>query len=159
MEEGDRSNISNYRPIAILPNFSKIFEQILHARLSYCIKPFISTQQHGFYTGRSTLSNLAEVTQFICESLDRQHQVDVIYTDLAKAFDTVDHCILISKLSSLGFNTTITDLILSYLSNRSCYVCYNGFCSDVFTASSGVPQGPILDLYCLTYTSTIFCYH
>lgn len=140
-KKGSRSDIQNYRPVAILSSCSKIFEHLLQRRLYDCIRCYISPQQHGFMRGRSTISNLAEVTQYISSCIDSHEQVDVLYTDFAKAFDTIDHGILLSKLAWLGFSTGITDLIASYLDNRSCYVCYNGYDSTIFTACSGVPQG------------------
>ena len=85
-----------------------------------------------------------QICQYISSSLDTGHQVDVIYTDLSKAFDSIDHRKLILKLRSFGFNPSFCELISSYLDQRSFYVLYNGFSSISLPCPSGVPQGSIL---------------
>lgn len=104
----------------------------------------ISSDQHGFMKGRSTVSNLVCKAQFLCESLDRGNQVDVIYTDLSKAFDRLDHSILISKLDNFGFSYPLLRLTQSYLQDRHQFVQYRGYKSISFWQKSGVPQGSIL---------------
>ena len=137
----DKSQIGNYRPIAILSNFSKIFEQVIYSAIFGGVQSVLSPDQHGFMPKRSTTTNLACITQFISEALDGGGQVDVIYTDFAKAFDRVDHGILLNKLDALGMNAPSLALMASYLRNRVCAVHYNGFKSYDFIPTSGVPQG------------------
>jgi hypothetical protein len=79
-KNGDKSDITNYRPIAIINNFAKIFEFILFERIYHHISSNISVNQHGFMARRSTVTNLVSTTQFLCESLDAHGQVDVIYS-------------------------------------------------------------------------------
>lgn len=143
-KSGDHCDIRTYRPITLLSNFAKVFEHLLHSRLFQNIKSQLSNNQHGFFPGRSTITNLVEVTQYISDCLDRRRQVDVIYTDFSKAFDTVNHSLLIHKLDDLGFSGEVTDLMRSYFDSRFCYVHYNGFTSSSFKITSGVPQGSIL---------------
>ena len=143
-KSGDRNNIAQYRPIVLSSNFSKLFEMVLNDYLSAHTKPYISPYQHGFRGGRSTVSNLMSVSQFIASILDTSGQVDVIYTDFAKAFDRLDHGLLIKKLASFGFNHNLLVLLKSYLLNRRLTVQYCGFKSLELSASSGVPQGSIL---------------
>lgn len=100
--------------------------------------------QHGFVRGKSTLTNLFHVTQFISENLDVNIQVDVIYTDFSKAFDRLDHEILLSKLRIAGLSPLLLTFFQSYLSDRTQYVEYRGFKSVEIQAISGVPQGSIL---------------
>lgn len=162
-KHGSKTCISNYRPINILSTCSKVFEQLLYVKMYNFVKPYISMHQHGFMSNKSTTTNLVEITQFISDALDNRQQVDVIYTDFAKAFDTIDHRILISKMSAIGFSSPATDLILSYLENRSCYVHYNGYSSNMFTASSGVAQGskigPLLfNIYINDLLSLVDCH-
>lgn len=133
--------MENYRPIAILNNFSKIFEQVIYQSILYNVRPYISDHQHGFLPGRSTVSNLATLSQDISEILDKRGQVDVIYTDFSKAFDTLPHDLLLEKLSSMGAAPSVIKLFRSYLSHRLNYVHYNGFRSCEFITTSGVPQG------------------
>ena len=121
-KSGDKHNIQNYRPIAIISNFSKLFESILSNVLYRHVSPMISTCQHGFIKGRSTSTNLCEYVQFISNALEARTQVDVIYTDLSKAFDTVKHDVLINKLLSFGICNNLLNLFRSLLLNREQYV-------------------------------------
>ncbi|KAJ3639217.1 hypothetical protein Zmor_004085 [Zophobas morio] len=99
-------------------------------------------------TNRSTVTNLVCLTQSLCEVVDKGGQMDVIYADFSKAFDSINHDILLQKLSSFGFSLKLMNLISSYLSNRSNFVFFNGFESDNYVSTSGVPQrsnlGPLL---------------
>lgn len=140
-KKGNESILKNYRPISILNNFSKVFEQVIYSSLITNISKYISPHQHGFLPGRSTVTNLVSITQYISQHLDRHGQVDVIYTDLSAAFDSIDHGLLLLKLSALGMCPNFIKLIASYLRNRLNYVQYNGFCSTEFVSTSGVPQG------------------
>lgn len=141
LKDGNPSDIKNYRPIAILSNFAKVFEMTVYTILFSKVRNFISPNQHGFVTSRSTLTNLAEFTQFVSSNIDNRGQVDVVYTDFSKAFDKVNHGLLIYKLDHLGFSNSLLRLFRSYLSQRKLYVSYNGFKSNTFIATSGVPQG------------------
>ena len=91
--------------------------------------------------GRSTVTNLMEITQYLSHAIDNRGQVDVIYTDFAKAFDSINHKILISKLRCLGFSEGLILFFQSYLNHRQQYVAHGGYTSDLFTVHSGVPQG------------------
>ncbi|XP_043468329.1 uncharacterized protein LOC122502374 [Leptopilina heterotoma] len=93
-KSGDKTDCKNYRPIAIIPNFAKIFEFTIKQTLNNAIKSIVSENQHGCITKRSTTTNLAIITHFITKSLQLGYQVDVIYLDFAKAFDSIDHTIL-----------------------------------------------------------------
>lgn len=104
----------------------------------------ISINQHGFMRGRSTVTNLTCLTQFLCESLDKRCQVDVVYTDFSKAFDRLDHYLLLKKLESFGLSDSLIMVVRSYLCNRLQYVQHRGFKSSNFLQQSGVPQGSIL---------------
>lgn len=143
-KKDSRTDITNYRPITIINNFSKAFELALYQEFYVHVNEQICANQHGFVAGRSTVSNLVCVTQFISEVLDDNGQVDVIYTDFSKAFDRLDHGILLRKLSDFGFNRNLVNFIFSYLKNRKQCVQYHGYKSDEITASSGVPQGSVL---------------
>jgi hypothetical protein len=143
-KNGDKSDITNYRPIAIINNFAKIFEFILFERIYHHISSKISVNQHGFMARRSTVTNLVSTTQFLCESLDAHGQVDVIYMDLSKAFDRVNHRLLLYKLDDFGLSDGLILLIESYLQERVQFVQYRGFRSESFSQTSGVPQGSVL---------------
>lgn len=143
-KKGDKSDISNFRAISIICNFAKVLEILLHEIIYNDVNKKISIHQHGFMKGRSTTTNLLCVTQYICEILDDQSQADVVYTDFSKAFDRLDHKMLLNKLENIGLPDNIVCLFRSYLSNRIQYVVFNGFKSAEYLATSGVPQGSIL---------------
>ncbi|CAH0558572.1 unnamed protein product [Brassicogethes aeneus] len=82
------------------------------------IKCILSPHQHGFFERRSTLSNLTVFTQYVAEGIDNRDQIDVIYTDFKKAFDQIDHFVLMSKLEQIGFSNNLIKLFESYLINR-----------------------------------------
>lgn len=138
---GDKASVSNYRPVAILSSPAKLFELIIHKYIYSQVEPFIIDQQHGFRSGRSTVSNLMVFTEYISQALDSNNQVDVSYNDFAKAFDSVDPLILLNKLDQFGFSAKLLYLFLSYFSNRQQYVTYGIFQSSNFITNSGVPQG------------------
>ena len=93
-----------------LCNFGKLFETVIHTQ--------IFENQHGFFSGRSTVTNLVSIIQFIANALNKSGQVDVIYTDFSKAFDKLDHDLLLKKLSNFGFDCKLLALLSSYLVAR-----------------------------------------
>lgn len=143
-KKGEKNNIANFRPISIICNFCKGLEILLHDTIYPNIKNQLSIHQHGFVKGRSTTSNLICITQSISEAIDQRNQMDVIYTDFSKAFDTLDHAILLKKMSGFGFSHSLLVFFQSYLLGRKQYVAYSGFRSVEYLATSGVPQGSIL---------------
>jgi Reverse transcriptase (RNA-dependent DNA polymerase). len=94
--------------------------------------------------GRSTVTNLVCITQFISEAIDRGSQVDVVYTDFSKAFDRLDHGLLMDKLSAFGLSSDFLELMKSYFTGRTQFVQISGVKSTEFAQTSGVPQGSIL---------------
>lgn len=140
-KKGDKSCVDNYRPIAVLSNFAKVYESVIYSCIYSNIKSQISDYQHGFIRSKSTVTNLVSISQFISCELDKRGQVDVIYTDFSSAFDTVNHQTLLLKLSAFGCSPSLFTLLHSYLTGRSSYVYYNGYKSYEFIPLSGVPQG------------------
>lgn len=141
-KKGNKAEIQNYRPIAILSCPAKIFESVIYKYTYKYVYTKISDKQHGFLTKKSTTTNLCNITQYIAESLDRKNQVDVIYTDFAKAFDKVSHTILVEKMRiEYGFHDNLVEFFSSYLHNRHQRVVVRGYYSDYFVATSGIPQG------------------
>lgn len=114
-------------------------------RIDLSVKKSISLSKHGFMSNRSTVSNLTAITQFISKYLMK---VDVSYTDFSKAFNRIDHLVLLRKLSQFALGTGSTVLIELYLVDRHQSVFYNGLISKKYTASSGIPEdsnlGPLL---------------
>jgi hypothetical protein len=140
-KSGKKNIISNYRPVTILPHISKVFESIIYSYIYTNVQNVISEHQHEFFRGRSTSTNLSCISHFISAALDKNTQVDVIYTDFSKAFDRIDHNILLNKLRHFGFSDSLLNLFESYLSDRFCYVNVLGFYSARLVVNSGVPQG------------------
>lgn len=143
-KSGSRPNVSDYRPISVLSHIPKIFESLVHRSISQALTPYINYQQHGFTAGRSTVTNLLIYTDYIFQSLDKQVQVDAIYTDFQKAFDKVDHELLLKKLAYSGIGGSLLRWFASYLKNRYQIININGHRSQRKLVSSGVIQGSIL---------------
>ena len=141
-KKGDRNDAQNYRAISILNCFSKCLETILYKRLLHHTKSFIAPEQHGFMKGRSTVTNLCVFTSSVSECLNNKNSVDCIYFDFSKAFDTVNHSILILKLiNDFEIPMYLVALLKNYLEGRTQYVAYRGACSKIFRPVSSVPQG------------------
>lgn len=143
-KSGDKSNIENYRPISIISAISKIFERAIHNHISIITKDLISIKQHGFRTGKSTLSNLLEYDDYLVNNMVKGSQVDTIFTDMSKAFDKVSHNILLKKLATFRLNKCLIKLIESFLKNRKQIVCVYGAKSSEIEPTSSVPQGSVL---------------
>jgi hypothetical protein len=102
--KGKTTSVSNYRPISLLNNFSKLFEFVIHDRVLHYLKFKLSPHQHGFSKSKSTNTNLVTYLDFISPLVCSQRQVDAIYFDLRNAFDLVPHSLLLlHKLVPLGF--------------------------------------------------------
>ncbi len=145
-KKGLLTSKSNYRPISLLSIFSKIFETLMHKRLYGFLEvcEVLYGMQFGFRTGHSTDHALISLTETIKYTLDNQRFGCGIFIDLQKAFDTVNHYILIKKLEHYGIRGTALHWFQSYLSNRQQYVSINGHSSSLSDVSCGVPQGSVL---------------
>ena len=145
-KSGDRLQFSNYRPISLLPQFSKILEKIFNKRLMSFIENhhILTDGQYGFRSNHSTSLALTEFVEKVSSAIDKQESTVGVFIDLKKAFDTVDHKILLSKLQCYGIRGLALDWIKSYLANRGQYVSYNNSNSELKHIKCGVPQGSIL---------------
>ena len=143
---GSRSDKSNYRPITILSVLSKVFEKAVHSQLFNYLQSnnLLSANQFGFRPGRSTDVALTQFTENILDKLDNGLVTGAVFLDLKKAFDTVNHELLLSKLKSVGLDTSTVGWFESYLCNREQVVLVNNCFSDSRPISIGVPQRSIL---------------
>jgi len=137
---------NDYRPIAIQPTFSKLFEKVLLEQMNNYIENngIISKQQFGFRKNCSVEGLLHSLYNKLCLNLHKGCLSVIVSLDLSKAFDTLDHFILIKKLQDIGFDRNAQRLILSYLRERSVYTSANNSSSSLASISAGVPQGSIL---------------
>ena len=146
LKKGSKLLTSNYRPISLLSNINKIFEKLMFSRLIYFLDSFkcIYERQFGFRERHSTNHALISITEKIREALDNDNFACGIFVDLQKAFDTVNHEILLKKLEHYGIRGISNDWFRSYLHNRKQFVSINGFESSNKVIEHGVPQGSVL---------------
>ena len=137
---------TNYRPISLLSNIEKIIEKLTYKRLSNFldINNLIYSLQFGFRPKHSTTHALINLTESIRQSLDEGSFGCGIFVYLQKAFDTVDHKILLHKLGYYGIRGICNDWFKSYLSDRKQFVSINGYNSHLMPVDCGVPQGSVL---------------
>ena len=136
----------NYRPISLLSNISKLIEKLMYVRLYrfFNLHNTLLECQFGFRANHSTSHALISITEKLRDALDTGHFACGVFIDLKKAFDTVDHKILISKLEHYGVRGIIKDWLSSYLDNRKQFVSLNGFKSSLNFITCGFPQGSVL---------------
>ena len=145
-KSGCRKNVSNYRPISTLPVLSKIFEKLMHKRLSQFLSSnkIIVSHQFGFRPSSSTGDAVLEFLDRVYELLNGGKLLMPVYLDFSKAFDTVNHNILLQKIERYGIRGLSNNWFRSYLLNRKQYVSIGDSNSKINTISMGVPQGSIL---------------
>jgi hypothetical protein len=143
-KKGDRHCPNNYRPISLLPVISKVMERCVYDNIIHHLRPKITPAQYGFLANRSIDTQLLSTFSDIIQNYDRKLQTDVVYFDIAKAFDSVPHNLLLVKLQTFGINGQLLEWFKSYLSDRFQRVSIEGVYSDWLPVESGVPQGSIL---------------
>lgn len=145
-KNGSKHHFTNYRPVSLLPQFSKILEKLFNSRLDSFLERFnvLSECQYGFRTNRSTSQALMESIERIIDAIDNQQHAIGIFIDLKKAFDTINHNILLYKLEKIGIRGTPLDWIKSYLDRRQQFVKLGNHSSTCLDIVCGVPQGSVL---------------
>ena len=136
----------NYRPVSLTSHIVKIFERVVQKKVITYIEEnqLISCNQHGFRKGCSCLSELLAHFDHLYENLANSLDSDTVYLDFSKAFDKVDHALLIKKLTLYGIKGKLLNWIKSFLSNRIQKVVIDGKMSIPELVISGVPQGTVL---------------
>ena len=145
-KSGDERDVGNYRPISVLPVLSKIFERTMYNRVISFMEKYniLSKSQYGFRRGLSTSQAIMDNLSFIYRNLDQGKPVLSLFLDFKKAFDCVEHKILLLKLYMYGIRGAAYRWFESYLSNRDQYTSVNGVNSSKSHITHGVPQGSIL---------------
>ena len=145
-KNGPRAVISNYRPISLLSVFNKILEKLMYNRLITFLdkNQVLFNGQFGFRSNHSTLHAILLIADKIQKAIERKQYSCGIFLDLSKAFDTVNHTILIKKLEYYGIRGIAKDWFCSYLSNRKQLVSIGNVTSDLKPITCGVPQGSVL---------------
>ena len=140
----ERTSAKNYRPISLLPCISKLYERDMYNQITCYMENHLSPYLFGFRKAHSTEQCLNTMLENWKKSLDSKKQVGAVLTDLSKAFDCLNHDLLISKFEACGFNTQALIFIQDYLSNRSQKTKINSEYSSFRDIKYGVPQGSIL---------------
>ena len=157
-KKGDITNPGNFRPISLLSSTSKLFEKCLDTQIRAFLDEngILSKLQHGYRSGFSTKTALLSLTDLIYNMVSDNKYSLCTFLDLSKAFDTVDHKILLEKLSHYGIRGQANELLCSYLSERKQMVHNAGQCSSIKNVTIGVPQGSILGpLFYIIYVNDL----
>ena len=143
---GDAHKFSNYRPISVLPVFSKVFEQLMYNRLLAHINAnnLLNKFQFGFRNKHSPNLAMIYLIDKISNALQNGDLILGLFLDFSKAFDTVDHDILLHNLEFCGIRGCAHDWFKSYMTNRKQFVQFDSHTSSVLSITCGVPQGSIL---------------
>ena len=143
---GDPYDISNYRPISLLPCFSKLLEKIVYIRLYKFLERnnIFYEHQYGFRPNHSTDHALIDFYDTVCNALHSKKFTIGLFLDLSKAFDVMDHSILLSKLRRYGIRGIPYSWFHDYLSNRNHCTLYKTCISEECIIKTGIPQGSIL---------------
>ena len=145
-KKGSKLLTCNYRPISLLSNINKVFEKLIHSRIFAFLDSHNTFYKHqyGFRPKFSTNHTLINITESIRDALDKGNFACGVFVDFQKAFDTVNHSILLDKLSHYGVRGPTLAWFKSYISNRKQFVSVLGFDSKKLTMKHGVPQGSVL---------------
>ena len=144
-KKGSKSNVENYRPISLTSLIMKQYEKIVRKRLMDLVGDMISSKQHGFLPFKSCQTQLVAFIDSLHQSLNSGYHTDVIYFDFSKAFDSVNHDILLHKLKyQFNIDGKLLRFLKSYLENRKQQVVIGNVSSDWSSVQSGVPQGSIV---------------
>ena len=155
---GNLSLVQNYRPISLLPLPGKILEKLVHKQLTDYLDDnlLLSDKQHGFRKSHSTTHSAAQLVNFVNHNMDVKKPTLAVYIDFRKAFDCVQHNVLMTKLEQLKLHPSVLDWILSYLSGRKQRVYANNMYSDFSNITQGVPQGSVLGpLFYIIYANDL----
>ena len=146
LKGGDPAELNNYRPISKLSVLAKIHESFINLQLKQFLaaENILNDFQSGFRTGHSTITAATIVTNDIINALDKKQHCAALFVDLSKAFDSVDHALLLNKLRSIGFSPKAVKWFQNYFTDRTQCVYAERHESEFLKITKGVPQGSIL---------------
>ena len=145
-KEGNLSDVNNFRPISLLPLPGKILERLVYLQaISYLeTNSLLTPKQGGFRAKHSTVGSMADFSDIIYNYTNEGKTTKAIFIDFRKAFDTINHQILLNKLTKIGLKTNTIDWFKNYLTDRTQQTLANGVLSNPIRVTCGVPQGSIL---------------
>ena len=154
---GDLSNAKNWRLISQIKLPGKLLERLIHTQLSIYFENILNENQHGFRANKSTGTAVFDVLKDVFQIWNEKAYSSCIFIDYSKAFDTIDHNILLRKLEIYGLDTKSIDFMKSYLTNRHQLINIKNEFSNYTKLRCGIPQGSILGpLLFIIYTNDIF---
>ena len=157
-KKGPKDSFSNYRPITSLPYLSKIIEKLLYNRIDLFLieNDILCNNQYGFRRGKSTEHAVLKLMDFFYDTINNNQFCISIFIDYQKAFDTINHIILLGKLEKYGIRGTALALIKNYITDRKQQVRLNASLSDAKCTNIGLPQGSVISpLLFLLYINDI----
>ena len=155
---GNPTKVQNYRPISLLPLPGKIMEKLMHHQLTNHLEngEFLAEEQHGFRKAHSTVHAVAQLTTHINKKLDVKLPTLAVFIDFKKAFDCVQHPVLLSKLKNMNLDDSVINWVRSYLTGRQQRVFANNSYSTYQAITQGVPQGSVLGpLFYIVYANDL----
>lgn len=158
-KSGSKSEVTNYRPISLISTCSKLLEHIVSKHLLCYLNDYhiLNKCQHGFRQGFSTVTQLIETVHDLSYTINSRSQTDIIFLDLAKAFDKVSHPKLLLKINTLFRNPRLSEWFSSYLSHREQFVEYESFQSSFSPVESGVYPREVFWAPCYFCCSLMTC--
>jgi hypothetical protein len=160
----DRLDVGNYRAISVQTAFNKIQERVIYTQMEKFLTKhnLFDEHQYGYRKGRGRQEAICKLMSHASSAIDKSKHVAILFFDLSKAFDSVSHQLLLSKIAKMGFRGPINDLLRSYLANRSQFVLLEEARSDTVAVNRGVPQGSTLGpllfimlLYDMSFLNTV----
>ena len=157
-KQGNLTQVKNFRPISLLPLPGKILEKLVHKQIANHLESeaLLIEEQHGFRRGHSTIHSVAQFTTFVNKKLDIRSPTIATFIDFRKAFDCVQHPILLDNLVAMGLDNSVVEWVKSYLTERKQRVLANDTYSSYQTVTQGVPQGSVLGpLFYIVYANDL----
>ena len=145
-KKGDKQEKSNYRPISVIPVLAKVIEKIVFKQIYEFLNDnnLLCDNQSGFRPKHSTTTTLLNITEDLFDNIDKGCTTGIVMLDLQKAFDCIDHHILLQKLRFIGMSEKVTKWFEGYLIGRKQFITMNGISSNTKELTCGIPQGTIV---------------